>query len=679
MISWLNVFCTDGNPPTMDSKSLRQFLIISALILTGWYFIKPVVSPDKPDGGGTPTGQSQIQDYQPGIETGNGSAKTVPADTSIASADALLLQNDKIRTVWTNRQASLQSLSLIDIPAPFLVPGAEARDDLALLREFQLGIRSDAIDSITFANTSGLPETEQLSLRAIVYEVEADTVANTITFTSPRITDSHKRAVRIRKTVSLAAEESFFRVALTTEDVSGADVPAFSVSLRLRGAAGIEREELMTRYIGTRTCTSDGEDNYDITKVTPGNIAKLEKKSGSSAQHVNQSSGIAWAAVVNHYFIAVHQPDEGSHIRNVSSHLVTDSDIQDERSDRWPAGSIPNEKQRTAQLRTNTGVIIQTQPMETGAKFSYRFIAEPRDLKWLNPYGGGLSSLVEFGWFGVISKLVLKLLAFFAWMTHSYGLAILMVTVIVRLVLHPLTRKSQIGMIKMQKLQPQVKELQRKYANDRQKHTEEQMKLFKRYGVSPLGGCMPMLLQMPVFIALFRALRQAYVLRQTGFLYIDDLSLPDAAFTLPFYLPVLGNQINILPLLMVGLMLMQQRMMHQPAATEQAAQQQKMMKWMPVFFGFIFYKMPSGLCLYWATSTAIGVGERMLVERHARDIVLTPKDEAAKKRATGPAVQPNDKPKRAGWLQKLQGLVDEQSKQQVRATKSAKRHDKKEK
>jgi YidC/Oxa1 family membrane protein insertase len=661
----------------MDSKSLRQFLIISALLMTGWYlFMKPAESPNRPGAGPVqpvrPGGASLI----PGIDAVAGPGPT--ADPDIPVVHGQMLQNSRIRTVWTNRQASLQSLTLVGITAPFKRPGAETRDELALLREFQAGVRSDAIVGATFTNASGLPQTEQVSLHDVTYRIEADSAANTITFTSPPVADARGRSVRIRKTVSLAEDEEFFRVSISTENVSGAGVAPFSVSLSIRGAAGVEREELLTRYIGTRVGTRT-DDSYDIADISSTKLDKLQARNDPGYPRVNQSAGIAWAAVINHYFVTVHQPDEGSLIRSVSSHLVVDADMLDNQSDRWPAGSVRRDADRPKLARMNAGIVIQTQPMHPGGEFSYRFLTVPRELKSLTPHGSGLKGMVEFGWFGGISKLVLRLLGFFEWMTGSYGLAILMVTVIVRIVLHPLTRKSQIGMIKMQKLQPQIKEMQRKYPNDRQKHTEEQMKLFRRYGVSPLGGCMPMLLQMPVFIALFRALRQAYVLRQTSFLYIDDLSLPDAAFTLSFHLPLLGNQINILPLLMVGLMLMQQRMMHQPAATEQAAQQQKMMKWMPVFFGFIFYKMPSGLCLYWATSTAIGVGERMLVERHAREIELEPKDEAGAKRGTGPTVTVEEKPKRIGWMQKLQSMVDEQSKKQVRASKAANRHDKKKK
>ena len=241
----------------------------------------------------------------------------------------------------------------------------------------------------------------------------------------------------------------------------------------------------------------------------------------------------------------------------------------------------------------------------------------------------------------------------------NYGVALIILTIIVRALLHPLTRKSQVGMAKMQKLQPMVEELQKKHADDKQKLTQEQMALWRKYGVSPMGGCLPMLFQMPVLFALFGALRAAIELRHAGFLWVDDLSQPDTLFRLPVYLPIVGNEFNLLPLLMAAVMVLTQRSTMK-AATEQARQQQKMMKFMPIIFAVFLYHMPSGLCLYILTSTSVGMFERWLVGRHTDTLELKPVGEATRKPKRGSPAAPQ-KP-RSGWLGKLQKMLEQQNK-----------------
>ena len=227
----------------------------------------------------------------------------------------------------------------------------------------------------------------------------------------------------------------------------------------------------------------------------------------------------------------------------------------------------------------------------------YSFIAAPKERALLAAYGTGAEGLIEFGWFSAVSRVAVGILTAIHVVLPNYGIAILILTGLVRLMLHPLTRKQQIGMIKMQKLQPQIAELQRKYADDKQMQTREQMALFQKYGVHPLSGCGPMLLQLPVLIALYRALGAAIELRHAGFLWISDLSRPDTILHFPISLPLLQDELNVLPVLMAAVMFWQQKSMPTPGS-EQAQQQQKMMKWMPLIFVVFFYHMSSGLVLY---------------------------------------------------------------------------------
>ena len=163
------------------------------------------------------------------------------------------------------------------------------------------------------------------------------------------------------------------------------------------------------------------------------------------------------------------------------------------------------------------------------------------------------------------------------------------------------------SMKRMQLIQPQMNKLREHHKKNPEKLNKEMMELYKKHKVNPFGGCLPMVIQIPIFIALYVALSKSVILINSQFLWIKDLSSPDRVF-LPITLPVLGNYIHLLPLLMCGAMVIQQRftqikMEGQDPAME--AQQKMMAVMMPIVFGFIFYQMPSGLVLYWLTNTMI--------------------------------------------------------------------------
>jgi YidC/Oxa1 family membrane protein insertase len=207
----------------------------------------------------------------------------------------------------------------------------------------------------------------------------------------------------------------------------------------------------------------------------------------------------------------------------------------------------------------------------------------------------------------------------------NYGVAIIILVLLVRLVLHPLTKKSQISMMRMQKLAPQMQKLKEKYADDKNTLNKEMMKLYKEQGASPLLGCLPMLLQMPILVALFRGLNSIVELRHAAFLpvWITDLAAPDALFTFGKELPLIGSAFNLLPILLTVAMFVQQKFTPQSAqaaASPEQAQQQKMMKFMlPAMMLVFFYKAASGLNLYFMTSTFAGVLDGYFVRKHIRE------------------------------------------------------------
>ena len=237
-------------------------------------------------------------------------------------------------------------------------------------------------------------------------------------------------------------------------------------------------------------------------------------------------------------------------------------------------------------------------------------LATPKDYGLLQQVGGQLETVVGMDsfmfwnptWMGVLTRWLLKLLI---WLHHlfgvswGYGLAIIVITFAVKLIFWPLTHHYTNSMRKMAALQPQLKELREKYKDDPQKLYRKQSEIFKENKVSQFGGCLPMLLQLPVFFALFVTFRGAIELRHASFLWSADLSMPDDVFGLP---------LRPLAILMGATMFLQQKLT--PAVGD--PQQQRMMNFMSIFFIFLFYSMPSGLTLYWTVSQILSIVQMLL-------------------------------------------------------------------
>lgn len=219
-----------------------------------------------------------------------------------------------------------------------------------------------------------------------------------------------------------------------------------------------------------------------------------------------------------------------------------------------------------------------------------------------------LGKMIDFGIFTPLGKATLWLLQLFYNLGKNYGISVILISVLIKILYLPLTQKSFNSMNKMQELQPRFNELREKYRDDPQRLNKETMKIYKQQGANPLSGCLPLLLQIPVFWALFSTLRGAVELRGAVFIagWINDLSLPDtvAAFS--------GFPIRILPLILTGSTLAQQLLFGTGSAPGQS---NKMMALMPVFMLFIFYGMPSGLVLYWLCNDAFTFGHRYIIKR----------------------------------------------------------------
>ncbi len=312
---------------------------------------------------------------------------------------------------------------------------------------------------------------------------------------------------------------------------------------------------------------------------------ELEAENAGSFDDKERNSyrgAITWAGYADHYFLAAYLPS-------------TSHDLE------------------FAASREGTLGVARLWAGNVEGDLAMRLFVGPKSIKLLDSIGSDLDAAVDLGWFAIVARPLLEVMLVAGRVTGNYGWAILLLTVAIKLVLYPVNRRQAEAMKGMQKIQPELKKIQEKYKDDREKLNTEMMELYRRHKVNPLSGCLPMLLQIPVFIGLYNALLQAIELRHAPFIgWINDLSQPDrlGSLAIPFVSP---PGIPVLTLLMGASMVLQQRMM--PAAGD--PMQQRMMMLMPVVFTVMFINFPSGLVIYWFANNVLSIAQQYVTNRRS--------------------------------------------------------------
>lgn len=302
----------------------------------------------------------------------------------------------------------------------------------------------------------------------------------------------------------------------------------------------------------------------------------------AAGEWIQKNGIVEWVALRNTYYEIALKPQYP-----VNSSIISDL----------------GEKTLTCGLKVDNFII----PANSSISHRYLLYAGPNDYEYLSTFK--MEDTIYFGKLDFICKFLLRALEFLYKITHNYGVAIIALTLSLGLVLFPLTMKNFRSMRQMQIIQPEISKIREMHKDNPHKLQKATMDLYRQYKVNPLGGCLPMFLQMPIFVSLYLSLIRSFRLKGADFLWIKDLSMPDSIAKLPMKLPIIGEYLNLLPLLMIGAMVVQQKMStFKRAKTDpQTEQQQKMMLFMPVVFGIIFYSLPSGLVLYWLTNTIFSI------------------------------------------------------------------------
>ena len=293
-----------------------------------------------------------------------------------------------------------------------------------------------------------------------------------------------------------------------------------------------------------------------------------------------------WAALRTKYFTVAIIPEN-----NKAVDRVTLSGVGDEKTETYGASFV----------------------FDPINKEGFRLYLGPLEYDRVTSLGVGLESIMDFGWSFIrpISKGVLYALKSMHGFIPNYGFVLIVFAFLIKLIVYPLTKKSYQSMSAMQAVAPEINELKEKYKSNPTKLNQATMELYKKRGVNPLGGCLPMLLQMPLLFALFQVFRTTIELRAEPFIWwITDLSSPDTVFLLPFKIPIYGSHVAILPVLMVVSMFVQQRMM---SGAAQQPQQKTMQYFMTAFFFLMFNGFPSGLNLYYTLFNVLTIAQQKLI------------------------------------------------------------------
>jgi YidC/Oxa1 family membrane protein insertase len=302
------------------------------------------------------------------------------------------------------------------------------------------------------------------------------------------------------------------------------------------------------------------------------------------------TGSIAWFSYEDEYFITAVAPDEKKEARYI--------------------GTLQKSGVITATYFSKSVEILPA----TEVFKSYSLFLGPKEIKILKNFGNNLESAIDYGFFDVIAKPLHYVLVYFNKYLNNFGFSIILVTIIIKIIFWPLTHKSQKSMKEMQKLQPLMAKIREKYKDNKELMNKELMGLYRTYKVNPMSGCLPMLIQIPVFIALYSVLSSSIELRHVPFaLWIKDLSTPDRLFSLPFSIPFMDPPygIPVLTLLMGASMFIQQKM--QPMVGDPA--QAKIMMFMPIMFTVMFINFPSGLVLYWLTQNILSIGQQYYINK----------------------------------------------------------------
>ncbi len=537
----------------MDTKRLIIALSLSLIVLFGWSYLFPPAEPAAPP---APVAQPEAK-LEPGA-----SAQATAAQAAVPIPPASQARKISVKTPlffarFSSQGGVLERFDLlkyrqtIDPKSPAIdMVGDKARDRSAL----GVVLKPVGQEIHTWNSPTWASDGQDMDLKA--------GEKKTLTFTG------EAGGLRLERRLSLSADSY-----LITEELLVTNPGASAVTGHVAFTAASE------------TLSASGDDKYNPTRIAYGpakggfeevtSLEDMEKKGVDSKGSVN------WGAIESNYFLFAILPGAAESQLN---------------------GLY---KSNVFNLAVSQAVNIAPGQTQT-LKCSYYM--GPADRAVLADMPGKLAEAVDFGWFHLIAVPLLKLLNWFYQYVHNYGVAVILLTVLIKIIFWPLSQKSYKSMDQMKRLQPMLTKLREKYADDKERLNQEVMALYKTYKVNPAGGCLPMVVQIPVFFGLYKALLGSIELRHAPFIshvpFTDLVWMADLSVKDPFY---------VTPLIMGATMFIQQKMTPSGGDPMQA----KIMLLMPVVFTFMFLNFPAGLVVYWLVNNVLSIGQQWWMMRKA--------------------------------------------------------------
>lgn len=570
----------------MDRNTIIAMVLTVIVITVGMtvqsYFIEPVPE--------TTTTTETVEDVSSNTSAGSGSAAySYTAVSQGSSPDPFSIETDAYIVTFDPAGASVSSIKLKD-------EGSEG-EDLEILLKDSTG--RNAFLLYPSDNTSA-PVTDVFD-----YTIDNRSVTNrngkvsnliVVRFSQQFKVNGSDQIFTIGKEYAFAEDEEYlFQIAVSYSTDDGSQLPISFYTLGFDPQVGPEFQTLSGNYDYRRMYYRQADHNNERTV------------SFRNGQYTTTDS-LAWAALAGKYFAIIGVPQ---------------SDVQYE--------TVFTQRENSTGISQSNGLYFVREGV-SGSRVTdiYSFYTGPKVTNYLNMYD--LPTDNAFGvqdmkfnkvmetsaWLGWLETILKWILQFFNRIVHNYGISIILLTILVKLLLQPLSKKGMDSTAKMSALTPKMEELKVKYADDPNALNAAMAKLYKDEGINPMGSCIPMLIQFPIFIALYGLLNNHYELRGAMFIpgWIPDLSVPDTVYTLPFSIPFLGPQIHLLPILYTISMIFSMKITQ---ASSTQSSQQGMMNFMtygmPLIFFFVLYNAPSGLLLYWSTTNLISILQQLWVTK----------------------------------------------------------------
>ena len=492
------------------------------------------------------------------------------------------IRTDKVEAVFTNKGGDIISYKLLD------------HKDMDTDDFVQIS------DNVNSKNRTCAIAFGKADAKIIDEIFNTETDGKSITFTKTMNVNGKKTT--LRKVYSFMDGEYVFKldVLIHTSDSNGLDIGGTAYTIRTSPQIGPHFNPKQNRYERREFIAYNGN--------------KYKKIMLSNGQFKEYDKDFIWSGIAGKYFVELLIPSSAENVKTS-----------------WYSSKIEVNDYANAQAFVERTAFSGSDISDT-----YYMYFGPRNDKDLKRYNvaenngwnlGGkkvTQALQTSGWLNWLEKILKVVLEFLNKLVHNWGLSIIIMTILLKILMFPLSKKQSMGSLKMQDLQPKLKALQEKYKNDQQKLQQETSKLYQQAGYNPASGCLPMLFQFLVLFAMYNLFNNYFEFRGAMFIphWIPDLSTGDVVKTFNFNIPLIGNQLRLLPVIYVATQLLSGKITQygQTAAPGQSQATMKFMMYgMPLMFFFLFYNAPSGLLLYWLTSNVLQIFQQLLINKMMRE------------------------------------------------------------